>query len=135
MNDVGRISLNPSPQFASLTALSHKGRGSSNRGFTLIEALVVIAIIAILAAILLPVFNSAKRAAKKDSDQTHMASIGQALRLYHNDYGGYPPLLLQAAEYNGTMLRRIYDLQRAILYRARIKDINEFSSSISDEKG
>src|SRR5688572_11362196 len=98
------------------------------RGFTLIELLVVIAIIAILAAIIFPVFNAAKRSAKMRADSSNMASLHQALKLYREDQGGYPPLLLQVAEYNGTVLRRVEGLRRAYLYRGRVKDIETFNS-------
>jgi prepilin-type N-terminal cleavage/methylation domain-containing protein len=98
------------------------------RGFTLIELLVVIAIIAILAAIIFPVFNSAKRSAKMRADSSNMASLHQALKLYREDQGGYPPLLLQVAEYNGNVLRRVDELRRAYLYRGRVKDIDTFKS-------
>lgn len=107
---------------------------TKRRGFTMIEVLTVIAIIAILTAILLPVFNRARQVAKRDSDITKMGTIGAALKLYHNDNGGYPPLLLQAAEYNGAMRRAVYDLRRAYLYRARISDISTFASDLSSEK-
>ncbi len=98
------------------------------RGFTLIELLVVIAVIAILAAIIFPVFNAAKRSAKIRADSTNMASLHQALKLYREDQGGYPPLLLQVAEYNGNVLRRVDELRRAYLYRGRIKEIDAFKS-------
>ena len=105
------------------------------RGFTLVELLVVIAIIAILAAIIFPVFNSAKRSAKMRADSSNMASIHQALKLYREDQGGYPPLLLQVAEYNGNVLRRVDELRRAYLYRGRVKDIDTFKSVESLEEG
>jgi len=105
------------------------------RGFTLIELLVVIAIIAILAAIIFPVFNSAKRSAKMRADSSNMASLHQALKLYREDQGGYPPLLLQVAEYNGNVLRRVDELRRAYLYRGRVKEIDTFKSVESSHDG
>jgi prepilin-type N-terminal cleavage/methylation domain-containing protein len=105
------------------------------RGFTLIELLVVIAIIAILAAIIFPVFNSAKRSAKMRADSSNMASIHQALKLYREDQGGYPPLLLQVAEYDGNVLRRVDELRRAYLYRGRVKEIDTFKTVESNSDG
>ncbi|MGI8922650.1 MAG: type II secretion system protein [Fimbriimonadales bacterium] len=104
------------------------------KGFTMIELLVVIAVIGILAAILFPVFNRAKMQAKKDSDIVNMKSIHQALKLYQNDAGGYPPLLLQVAEYNGTLKLNVDQVRRGFLYKQRIKDVTVFASSISEAK-
>jgi prepilin-type N-terminal cleavage/methylation domain-containing protein len=52
------------------------------RGFTLIELLVVIGIVALLAAILLPVFTQARIAAKRTTDVSNLRQIGVAHELY-----------------------------------------------------
>ena len=61
------------------------------RGFTMIELTTVIAIIAILAAILFPVFAQAREAARKSSCQSNLHQIGLALQFYARDYGGRLP--------------------------------------------
>ena len=61
------------------------------KAFTLIELLVGIAIIAILAAILFPVFAQAKAAAKKTACLSNGNQIGISLMLYLNAYDdSYP---------------------------------------------
>lgn len=55
------------------------------KGFTLIEHMVVIAIIAIVAAILFPVFAQAKGAAKKASAMSNLDQIGKAEHMYFGD--------------------------------------------------
>lgn len=57
-------------------------------GFTLIELLVVITIIAILAAILFPVFAQARESARKASCLSNEKQIGMAAMMYMEDYDG-----------------------------------------------
>lgn len=56
------------------------------KGFALIELLVVIAIIAILAAILFPVFASAKVAAKQTQSISNLKQINLAWIMYSGDF-------------------------------------------------
>jgi prepilin-type N-terminal cleavage/methylation domain-containing protein/prepilin-type processing-associated H-X9-DG protein len=58
----------------------------ARRGFTLIEILVVIAIIALLAAILFPVFARARENARRASCQSNLKQIGIAYMQYTQDY-------------------------------------------------
>jgi prepilin-type processing-associated H-X9-DG protein/prepilin-type N-terminal cleavage/methylation domain-containing protein len=55
-------------------------------GFTLIEILGVIAIIAILAAVLFPVFAQARDKARATACLSNMKQLGTALLLYQQDY-------------------------------------------------
>lgn len=55
-------------------------------GFTLIEILVVLAIIAILAALLFPVLVQAKAAARRTSCASSLHQLGTSLKLYMDDY-------------------------------------------------
>ena len=64
------------------------------RAFTLIELLTVMAIIAVLSAIIFPVFARVRLNAYKSSDMAAMNSIRSAVQLYRDDQGGYPPQLL-----------------------------------------
>jgi prepilin-type processing-associated H-X9-DG protein len=53
--------------------------------------LVVIAIIAILAAMLLPALYKAKAAAQRTACMNHLKQIGLSVRMYVDDFGNYPP--------------------------------------------
>lgn len=64
------------------------------RAFSLVELLAVIAIIAILSAIIFPVFARARENAARSADLTAMNELRSALQLYRVDNGGYPPALL-----------------------------------------
>jgi prepilin-type N-terminal cleavage/methylation domain-containing protein len=58
------------------------------RAFTLTELLIVIAIIAVLAAILFPVFARSKERAKHTACEARLRQFALALNLYRNDYDG-----------------------------------------------
>jgi len=60
------------------------------RGFTLIELMVVIAIIIILAAIAIPNYLSMTARAKKSRVAADFGALGVALESYKTDWGTYP---------------------------------------------
>src|SRR3954470_2200743 len=66
------------------------------RAFTLIELLVVIGIIAILAALLLPVLGRAKESGRSTACLSNLRQLGLALQLYVQDHNNVLPIMFDA---------------------------------------
>jgi competence protein ComGC len=75
---------------------------SSKRGFTFVALLVVIAVIAILAAMLLPALAAAKGKAKRINCVNNLKQCGLAFRIWEGDNGDKYPMDVSTAS-GGTM--------------------------------
>jgi type II secretory pathway pseudopilin PulG len=86
----------------------------------LIELLVVVAIVAVLAALLIPALSQTKASAKSAVCKSNLHHIGLALKLYVDDYGAYPCLdILPRHPIDQQELKRIHRPMMLSNLRAR----------------
>jgi prepilin-type N-terminal cleavage/methylation domain-containing protein len=110
----------------------------SQQGFTLVELLVVIGIIALLISILLPALNAAKERANRVKCASNLRQVGQGLMLYANDNkGAYPRTIYKIGTapksfthpeavdpYSGTPRPDDNDITAALFMLIRNADLN-----------
>ncbi len=60
-------------------------------GLTVVEILVVVAIVSLLVGLLLPAVNKVKSMARDAKQRVQFTAIGLGLETFKNDYGDYPP--------------------------------------------
>ena len=78
------------------------------RGFTLIELMVVIAIIIILTAIAIPNYLNMTKRAKNSRLQSDMATLATALETFKTDWGLYPTISTTAFDNVNTSTTNVY---------------------------
>ncbi len=105
---------------------------SVQRGFTLVELLIVVIILAILAAIVVPQFASSTEDAKLSSLDSNLANVRSAMDLYYQQHGGrYPG---QYRETNGTTLSG-NDADKLAALKAQLTlytDVNGKTATVKD---
>ena len=65
-------------------------RKQSRRGFSLVELLAVVLVLAVLAAVAIPLYTSQRQSAAGRACKANLASIASALSAYALRNGGYP---------------------------------------------
>jgi prepilin-type N-terminal cleavage/methylation domain-containing protein len=96
-------------------------RSLARRGFTLIEILLVMAVIAILSTLLFSLFKAAKNGNNKAKARGEIQGLSMACEVYRKTYGDYP-CGSTAAKTNGAQFRK--DLFDQLVGRKRIYTVN-----------
>ena len=73
-------------------SVRRQGTGQA-RGFTLVEMLVVVAVLAMLSALLLPVLARARSAGRRTVCKSNLSQLGKAVQMYVTDHGFLYPVV------------------------------------------
>lgn len=74
---------------------------SNQKGFTIIELLIVIVVIGILAGLVLNTFRGIQARARDTERQTDINAIATQLEVFHTDNGNYPLAITDASLFPG----------------------------------
>lgn len=70
-----------------------------NKGFTLVELMIVVAVIGILAAVAIPKFGNMLEKAKEGATKGNLGSLSSAIASYYADQQGWYPVSLDTQSY------------------------------------
>lgn len=95
-----------------------RGKRKDKKGFTLMEMLIVVAIIAVLVAIAVPTFNSSLKAAKKAADDASIKTAYTEYILFKTGTGA----VNEAPEFTGDTIKFADGSTYKLQYYADIKN-------------
>ena len=106
------------------------------KAFTLIELLIVVAIIAILAAIAVPNFLEAQTRAKAGRVYADFRSMATAIESYCVDNNGYPDCLQGTGDYAQGFPFRLHTISTPIAYMTKVPSQDPFRpSQVNSDSG
>lgn len=95
-----------------------RGKRKDKKGFTLMEMLIVVAIIAVLVAIAVPTFNSSLKAAKKSADDASIKTAYTEYILFKTGTGAVD----KAPEFTGDTIKFADGSTYKLQYYVNIKN-------------
>lgn len=84
-------SLNPACPITVATSCGERSIVARRRGLTILELLVVMAVISVLVALILPAVQAARESARRIECSNNLKQIGIALHGYHDLLSSFPP--------------------------------------------
>lgn len=91
-------------QTSSHAVLQSLGKSNRTRGFTIVELLIVIVVIAILAAITIVAYNGIQQRARDAERVSEVKALRTAIEMYAADTGAYPSVGSDNAGYSVSSL-------------------------------
>ncbi|MEK7389127.1 MAG: type II secretion system protein [Elusimicrobiota bacterium] len=108
---------------------------SGRKGFTLIELMIVVAIIGILAAIAIPKFAELIRKSSEGASKGNLGSLRSALSIYYGDMEGQYPVLMGSLTIGGKYLN-VIPMSKAPNYHADARsEANGAMTALGDGGG
>ncbi|MCC5876319.1 MAG: type II secretion system protein [Candidatus Sumerlaeia bacterium] len=104
---------------------------SGRRGFTLVELLIVVSIIAILSAIAVPNFLEAQTRAKVSRVKNDQRSFATAIESYWSDHNRYPPRVKWPGPNDGGLRGVGIAESENCIDGCRVRDLRVFTTPIS----
>lgn len=108
-----------------------KTKHQANKGFTLVELLIVVIILAILAAIVVPQFASSTDDAKVSSLDSNLAGVRAAVDLYYQQHTKYPGAV---AALKGTCTADVSALIGAPAFDAQLRYYSSAAGAVCNIK-
>src|SRR2546421_9598584 len=99
------------------------------RGFTLVELLVVIALIGLLIALLLPAVQAAREAARRSQCVNNLKQLGLAVQGYSDANGALPPAAATGPEWSNNFSMKV----RVLPFIDQVALFNSMSMSFFQE--
>ncbi len=98
-----------------MSAIKARGGTVQRPGFSLVELLVVIGIVAILVGLLLPAVQAAREAARRAQCANNLKQVTLSLHSYEASWGGFPPALQCGSQAQPPRLGWCHSLHSEIL--------------------